>query len=360
MGDVPIDAISQSGHLGSSSLSVAAETIQLAQAEQLTSRYFGIEGCASRLTSERDQNFKIVAADGREYALRVTNHAEDPEVNDLQVSALLHVERVDPAIPVPRVFHTLDGQPHLRLPFEQGHLRAVRLLSYLPGTPLNTVAHTSVHRKELGTHLANLDRALRDFSHHAAGHELAWDIQHASGVRPLINHIPDVGRRALAERFLAAFETHAKPVLPSLRAQIIHNDLNFYNVLVDPKAHERLVGILDFGDMVYSPLIVDVAVGASYHMNTVDDPWDAVGDFVAAYHAVSPLERDEIDLLYDLIAARFVVTVAITGWRAERYPENSAYILKNNATAWRGLAHLSTLQRDEAQRRLRIACHMEL
>jgi hydroxylysine kinase len=359
MSDVPIDATNQLDQLRSSILSVAAEAIPLAQAEELTYRYFGIEGQASRLTSERDQNFKIVARDGREYALRVTNHAEDPEVNDLQVAALLHVERVDPQIPVPRVFRTLDGQPHLRLPFEQERLRAVRLLSYLPGTPLNTIAHTAEHRKELGTHLARLDQALHDFSHHAAGHELAWDIQHASGVRPLIGHIPDAGRRALAERFLAGFETHAKPVLPSLRAQIIHNDLNFYNVLVDPHAHERLVGILDFGDMVHSPLIVDVAVGASYHMNTTDNPWDAVGDFVTAYHAVSPLEPAELDLLYDLIAARFVVTVAITGWRAERYPENRAYILKNNAGAWRGLVHLSTLQREDAQRRLRMACHME-
>jgi hydroxylysine kinase len=359
MDDVPIDALSQPEKLGGSILGVAAEEISLAAAEQLTALHFGIEGRASRLTSERDQNFKIATEDGREYALRVSNHAQDPEVNDLQVSALLHVEQVDPGIPVPRVFRALNGQAHLRLPFEQGRLRAVRLLSYLPGTPLNTVAHTAAHRRELGTHLARLDLALRDFSHHTAGHELAWDIQHTSGVRPLVAHIADAGRRELAEHFLDAFETHAKPLLPTLRTQVIHNDLNFYNVLVDPQNHERLVGILDFGDMVFSPLVVDVAVGASYHMNTTDDPWDAVGEFVAAYHAVLPLERDETDLLYDLIAARFVVTVAITGWRAERYPENSAYILKNNAGAWRGLEHLSTLQRDVAQKRLRIACKME-
>jgi Ser/Thr protein kinase RdoA (MazF antagonist) len=111
--------------------------------------------------------------------------------------------------------------------------------------------------------------------------------------------------------------------------------------------------------MVFSPLAVDVAVGASYHMNTTDDPWQAVAEFVAAYHAVSPLTREEIDLLYDLIAARFVVTVSITGWRAERYPQNSAYILKNNATAWQGLAHLFTLPREVAQARLRRACNME-
>jgi Ser/Thr protein kinase RdoA (MazF antagonist) len=359
MVDVLTSAKNPGDQLGGSILSVAAEEISIAEAEELTSRHFGIDGCASRLTSERDQNFRIVGEDGREYALRISNHAEDPKINDFQVSALMHIEHVDPRIPVPRVFRALNGQSHLRLPFEQGRLRAVRLLSYLPGVPLNTVERTPAHRRQLGTHLAKLDSALRDFSHPAAGHELAWDIQHASGVRPLIAHIPDTSRRQLAEHSLAAFEEHAKPVLPRLRAQVIHNDLNFYNVLVDAIDNDRLVGILDFGDMVYSPLAVDVAVGASYHMNTKGDPWDAVAEFVSAYHSVSPLERGEVDLLYDLIAARFVVTVSITGWRAERYPENSAYILKNNASAWQGLAHLSTLPRNVAQRRLRVACNME-
>jgi hydroxylysine kinase len=359
MVDVQTNAEAQTDKLGGSILSVAAEEISLAEAEELASRHFGIDGTASRLTSERDQNFRIVAGDGREYALRISNHAEDPAINDFQVSALLHVAQVDPYIPVQRVFRALNGQPHLRLPFEHGRLRAVRLLSYLPGVPLNMVKRTSAHRRELGTYLAKLDLALRDFSHPAAGHELAWDIQHAAGIRPLIAHIPDIARRQLADDFLTAFETNAKPVLSKLRAQVIHNDLNFYNVLVDPIENDRLAGILDFGDMVLSPLAVDVAVGASYHMNTTGDPWGAVAEFVSAYHAVLPLERDEVDLLYDLIAARFVVTVAITGWRAERYPQNSAYILKNNASAWQGLAHLSTLNRDIAQRRLRVACNME-
>jgi hydroxylysine kinase len=359
MGEVETSAASESDKLGGSILSVASEQIALAEAEALALSQFGIDGDASRLTSERDQNFRIVGKDGGEYALRISNHAEDPAINDMQVSALLHIEQVDPAIPVPRVFRALDGSPHLRLPFEQGRLRAVRLLSYLPGTPLNTVPRTPAHRAELGRHLARLGLALRDFTHCAAGHELAWDIQHASGIRPLIAHIPDPARRALAEHFLTSFEAHAKPVLPGLRAQIIHNDLNFYNVLVDPADQNRLVGILDFGDMVHSPLAVDVAVGASYHMNTSDDPWDAVAQFVGAYHVISPLTRTELDLLYDLIATRFVVTVSITGWRAERHPENSAYILKNNAMAWQGLAHLFTLRRDEAQQRLRAACNME-
>ena len=82
MVDVQTNPEDQTDKLGSSILSVAAEEISLAEAEELVSRHFGIDGVASRLTSERDQNFKIVAGDGREYALRISNHAEDPAIND--------------------------------------------------------------------------------------------------------------------------------------------------------------------------------------------------------------------------------------------------------------------------------------
>jgi hydroxylysine kinase len=340
-------------------LRVAAEEVPIEAASETVRDHYGISGAVSRLTSERDQNFRIVDQRGAEYALKISNPVEDPAINDFQVSALLHVEAVDPSLPVPRVIRARDGESHLRLPFGEGRVRGVRLLSYLQGQPLYTVERTRAHREQMGALLAQLGLALRGFFHASAGHELAWDIKHTSRIKSLARHIPDAGRRAMAEHFLANFERHAEPLLPRLRAQVVHNDLNPHNVLVDTADHDRIAGILDFGDMVHSALVNDVAVGSSYQMGGPGDPWDGVAQFVAAYHAVSPLERAEVDLLYDLIAARFVLTVAITGWRAARYPENSAYILKNNAGAWNGLTHLSTLSRDEAQQRLRAACNME-
>jgi Ser/Thr protein kinase RdoA (MazF antagonist) len=342
-----------------SSLRVVADEVTLAEAEQLVREHYGIVGEASRLTSERDQNFKITAQDGREYAFKVSNPAEDSLLNDFQVSALIHIAAVDPDLPVPRACHALGGQAHLRLPFGENSVRSVRLISYLPGVPLHTVERTASQRGQLATLLARLGLALRGFFHPAAGHDLAWDMKNTSRVRVLLPHIADAGRRAVAEHFLDNFEVNAKPLLPRLRAQVIHNDLNLHNVLVDPDNLDRIAGILDFGDMVFSSLVNDVAVGTSYHLEGEGDPWDRVAAFVSAYHAVSPLERGEVDLLFDLVAARFVLTVAITGWRAARYPENSAYILKNNARAWDGLAYMINLPRDQAQARLRAACHME-
>ena len=55
-----------------------------------------------------------------------------------------------------------------------------------------------------------------------------------------------------------------------------------------------------------------------------------------------PLQAAELDILFDLIATRMVLTVAITGWRAARYPENAAYILRNNQQRLGGACSAAT------------------
>jgi Ser/Thr protein kinase RdoA (MazF antagonist) len=69
-----------------------------------------------------------------------------------------------------------------------------------------------------------------------------------------------------------------------------------------------------------------------------------------------PLTKAEQAVLLDLVAARLVITVLITEWRAARYPENRQYIMRNNGLAWAGLEHLARLSPDEASRQLLQFC----
>ena len=344
-------------HVGDS-LSERPPDLAAGLAEHLAAELYGKSGTAGRLTSERDQNFRIECANGACFVLKISNPAEPVEVADFQVRALQHVAVVDPDMPVPRVVPSASGLPLVRAQVDDGK-RTVRMLTYLEGIPLHTVLQDERHRRSQGAMLGRLGRSLRGFFHPAAGNKLPWDIKHASDLRGLIEYIPEPAKRKLAGFFLDNFERHAKPVLPSLRAQVVHNDLNAYNVLVDPRENWRVAGILDFGDMVHTALVNDVAVAASYHVHDSLYPLESVAAFVAAYHEVAPLERTEIELLYDLIAARFVTTVAITGWRAARYPENRAYILRNNPAAWFGLSAFADIDRATAQRLLKRACDME-
>ena len=162
----------------------------------------------------------------------------------------------------------------------------------------------------------------------------------------------DDARRALARAFMTRFTTHVLPRLPSMRSQVIHNDYHFYNVLVAPDDQARIVGIIDFGDMVHAPLVGEVATAAAFHMAGSPDPFEGPAQVVAAYHAVLPLTGAEQEIVADLLATRHLITALISEWRAARYPENRAYIMRHNPAAWDGLSHMADLTRESARDRL--------
>lgn len=328
-------------------------------AASLARDLYGIDAKVRRLTSERDTNFHLLAADGRGYVLKIANAAEPPEITNFQTEALLHIERTDPSLPVPRVEHLLDGRTEISLPIGGPAISVVRLLSFLEGEPLHRTPTSALQRGNIGRCLASLGLVLRDFDHAAADHDLLWDIKNAARLRSLLPSIADSELRQFSERHLDLFDKEIAPLLPRLRAQVIHNDFNPHNVLVNVAHPDTITGILDFGDMVRTPLILDVAIAASYLTSVEGDALGNVSDFLAAYHAVSPLLRQEIDMLFDLIVTRLVTTVAITNWRAARYPENSAYILRNNQPARDGLARFATLSREDVRRHFSRSCGLE-
>ncbi|WP_334174311.1 phosphotransferase [Pseudoxanthobacter sp.] len=340
-------------------LSAAPPAADVADAQRIADTLFGLAVSARPLTSERDRNFHLIDAAGRGFVLKIVNAQEDPAVTDFQTQAFLHVVRRNPALPVARVMPARDGRYEARVELADGSRCQARIVTHLPGEPLARVRASAALRRSIGRSLAELDRALADFEHPGADHPLLWDLKSADALLPLQESIADAGLRARAEAGLQPFLDHVRPAMARLPFQVIHNDFNPHNVLADPAAPEKVTGVIDFGDMVRAPRINDVAVAAAYHVGPAEAALDGVAELVAAYHAVFPLEPQEVELLFDLVMARQVATVTITAWRAARYPDNAAYILRNQPRAVAGLAVLTAIERDRAQAVLRRACAME-
>lgn len=354
-----VHAIAGSEALIGELLTCPPPSVSDAEARELARDVFGLSASVHRLTSERDTNFRLHCADGSNCVFKVTNPAEDPAVTNLQTEALLHIQRVAPDLPVPRVLQSIEGGHEVRHRFGGSSECTVRVLTYLEGEPLHRVAGTPGQRRDVARNLARLGLALRGFEHAAAEHDLLWDTKHASRLRPLTGDIADERLRAMVEGHLDVFDRQIVPVLGRLRSQVVHNDLNPHNVLVDPDNHERVTGILDFGDIVKTPLIVDVAVAASYQIGEGEDAMTPLAQFVSAYHEVSPLAAGEIAILFDLIATRLVSTVVITNWRSLRHPENRDYILRNHARAVAGLEAFARVRRGDAEKLFVNACGLE-
>jgi len=339
------------------SLSGSPPALSAEAAVDLAKAAFGVVGSAKALRSERDNNFLITARTG-DYVLKVVHPAEDLAVSDFHARALIHAETVDPTLPAPRLVRTLAGEPQARLALPGGE-RAVQLLTFLPGVIAAEAPQSPTVRLEIARMLARFDRVFSAFRHPADDHLLSWDLKNATRLRELLSGLDDKEERALAESALDGFESTVSPVLPRLRAQVIHNDFNRHNVLVSEDAPPRVVGLLDFGDMIWAPLVNDLAIAMSYHLAADADPLAPAVEMAAAYHQLLPLEAQESDLLFDLIATRMAMTVLITSWRARRHPENAAYITKNRPAALAGLSRFVGVSRAEAQERFRQALGLE-
>ena len=304
------------------------------ESRALLQAHWGLEGDLRRLTSERDLNWRVTTPSGR-FVLKIANAAEDPAVTRFQNAALLHIAARDPELPVPRVVPAAGGETDITLP--AGHL--IRLLTYVEGRPMHEVPVTAALRRSLGAMAGRLTRALEGFRHPAADHVLQWDLKQAGRLRPLLPAIEEPALRDLCARWLDRFDRVIAPALADLPWQVVHADLNPHNVLVSETDPDTVAGVLDFGDMVRTPRICDLAVAASYLI----DPANALGaldEIATACAAELPLLPQERSLLPDLAAIRMVTTLAITSHRAKRQPDNAAYILRNFPISRAGLLAL--------------------
>lgn len=305
-----------------------------AASRALLRQHWGIDGALDRLTSERDLNWRVTTPAGR-FVLKFANAAEDPEITRFQTLALRHVAARDPGLPVPRVIAALSGADEVILP--SGNL--MRVLSYVEGRPMHLAPPSAGLRRSIGAMSGRLTRALAGFAHPAADHVLQWDIKQASGLRALLPAVTDAGLRDLCTGWIDHFDAVVRPALAALPWQVVHADLNPHNVLVDPADETRVSGVLDFGDMVRTPRICDLAVAASYVIDP-DAALASLAEVAAAHDTELPLLPAERALLPALTAIRMVTTIAIASHRAARWPDNAPYILRNLPTARAGLLAL--------------------
>src|SRR3984957_4526984 len=260
------------------------------EAEKFARERYGLDSAATRLTGERDENFKLSCTDGREYVLKIASAAEAPAVTDLPTAALLHVERVDPGFPCPRVLRTRDGLTCSR--FEDGAAdlrRTARILTFLPGKTLRSSARSSAQRAACGRVAARLGLALRTFTHPAATRPLIWDLRHVGRTVGLLDELGDFPETSTVAALIGAIDARVQAEYGHLRQQVIHNDMNDMNVLVDPCNEDVVVGVIDFGDLVHTALVADVAILAADQIAMGHAPHDSIMDVVMAYHEAVPL-----------------------------------------------------------------------
>ena len=324
--------------------------LEIDAARTVLNEVYGVEAEEIKeLASERDQNF-LAETSTEKLVLKVANLGEERANLEFQNQALTHIAQEDPELSIPRIRAALSSC--FIETIEGGHM--CRLLNFLPGKPLaDTTPHREALLRGLGRFMGRLDKALEGFSHEAQDRYLYWDSKHAATtIREGLEHIANDQRRGLVEHYLRSFEEEIAPKLETVPKGVIHNDGNDHNILV---RDGEMAGLLDFGDMVSSALVFEVANTAAYCILDKNDPIRIASHVVAGYHEARPLSANELELIFPLICTRLTMSVANAARQAKDEPDKD-YLRVSERAAWQMLETLEPICPRLAHYRFRDAC----
>ena len=293
---------------------------------------YGITGSFKHLAGERDQNIRVETVDGTRYVLKIAGPDERDETVDFQIKALLHLAQKDPRLVVPRQIKNNSGSQSSCLNDEKGRPHWVRLVSYIEGEPMSEYDHLELDAiREIGRIAGQLCTALRGFNHPAAGQFMPWDSLNGLIFSEELrnNYLPD-NFKVLAEKHLLRLKTDSVPRLLALPHQIIHHDAHTGNVMCEPGNPTHITGIIDFGDLIYRPVIMDIAVSLASALGHNPDILSTTSAMLDGYRNHLPLPEEQLEQLYDALCTAYIMSVQLLNYRAKHHTDDPEKIRQEN------------------------------
>jgi Ser/Thr protein kinase RdoA (MazF antagonist) len=334
--------------------------MDLTTIQQYAKELFDIKTEAKKLVGYDDLNYYLKAEDGAEYVLKIAHFRENREYLEMQYETLLHLEKKNISLQLPRVILNNNGESIMIIKDNKGDERLLRLLTWIPGKLMvDAKPHSEFLLKNLGQICGTLSESLNDFNHPAAHRYSKWDISQTTWLKEFFHFIEDEKHREIADYFFKLFEKEALPKLSKLRKSVCHNDANDYNVLVneDPD-NPKIIGIIDFGDLIFTNTINELTIAIAYAAMFKIDPLSAAALVVKGYHEKYPLQEEELEVLFPLIAARLLITATFSAINKKQNPENK-YQLVSEKPAWELLEKLKNIPSELAQYTFRNVCGLE-
>jgi len=309
-------------------------------ASKVAADFYHLECLATSLPSERDQNFLITTNDCNKYVLKIANSLEQRSLLEAQNSVLTHLNaRVAFS---PKVIPASSGASIVEIQ-QAGALHFVRLVSYIEGAPLATTIQSDRLLVDFGKKLGQLSRALKHFDEPAFHRDFHWDL--ANGLK-ILDAYADLLTEEL-DRVIVAFKNNFEKAVGSrlinLPRSVIHGDANDYNVIVNG---EKVVGLIDLGDMVWSYTIGELAIALAYVVLDKPDPLRIVKTVMSGYASQCEVSDDELRALWWLMLMRLAMSVCLAAHQQKEKPENE-YLDISQQAIHRSLPGLLALDPEE-------------
>jgi len=333
---------------------------QIEEIESFIKDKFDLTADIKLLVSDIGQNFHLIDSKGKEYILKIANNSENISMLESQNSVLECLNKSSINFRVPAVIQNLYGDIISDISTQNKIPHKARLLSFLPGKFLaDIVPHTPTLLNGLGQLLGSLDKTLQDFAYPNLYRYWHWDLKNIPNIRPLTRYIINPANRSLVEYFFLQFETEVLSRTNELRISLIHNDANDNNILAIREHSDWAVdGIIDFGDMVYSHTVFELAIALAYIMLEKSDPLSIALPVVEAYHKFLPLQKPEIEVLFYSICARLSLSVTMAAYQQTLQPTNE-YLSISERPTWSLLDQVIGINPEKAYQSFLHACSVK-
>lgn len=318
---------------------------------------YGLRGRWTPLIGERDQNFLLQTGNGRKYVVKIAGPDEEPEVTDFQVQGLLYLDRKSPHLPVPRITRTRDGRCLSSITDAKGMEHAVRVVTWLEGIPYSDgVFPDAANQQAIGAFLGEMVNALAGFEHGASRHFMPWSPSNRLAVsgEPWVD--ADGKPMAFTGRLLDRLRNEVMPALDAAPSQVIHNDAHSWNLLRPDPESQEVVGLIDFGDMTYAPVINDLAVMASSFQRRGRENLEPVKNLLQGFHRTHPLSEGEVALLWDAITLRVLLTIRLCEVKMNSDAEPDPDVIEERKESCSMLEYICGLDHGKVVNELRSVC----
>lgn len=323
---MPLDSLVQRASLPN-------PVVSIEQAQALLFEHYGLQGQLYSLGSQQDLNFRVENPRGR-WVLKFCHDEGARQALAAQHAAMLHLARS--SLSVPHVLLATDGRDTVAVTLGQQRLQ-MRVLSYLEGQPLTRLKHLGPEPiARIGRLCGEVDRALIDFQHPGLARTLQWDPRHAHKLLDrLLPTLDDPRQRGRVVEMAFEAQRRLGEVSADLPMQAVHLDITDDNSVWqrDVNLHWQLAGLIDFGDLVHTWRVADLAATCAALLHHAHGDPFAVLPAVTAYHQANPLSEAELRALWPLVVLRAAVLVTSSARQLSVAPDND-YIRANVEHEW--------------------------
>ena len=284
---------------------------------------WGVCALPTAMGSLQDQVFRL-DVDGTPAATMKMSTPDrvDELVLTAEAELLRHLSRARPALRLPLLMPGLNGTLFHR----SGGVTA-RMMSWVDGLPLAAAPYfTSDSLRALGRIVGEMSTALETFAHPGLREHVDWDPRVVlETVSDALTEVVGTHRPTIVRALDVLGDLIPRATASDLPRQAVHLDLTDHNVIggFDPSGGFRPTGVIDFGDVVHTWRVCEVAVAAHAAIGrNPHDPLAALTPVLEGYLEHQTMSEAECDHLWSVILARATTCAAVEHVDAQKYPDN--------------------------------------